>query len=212
MIKGQIDDCGPDMDVYTLRGEEERINRFQLKLEEITNDLLSVEDADGLDERTSHLEQLMHKLKIGVKRLAGSKEEKSSLTTSGVTEMSCVKLPRIETPSFDGNVLNWRLFWEQFNGAIHSKSHLSDSDKLTYLREALKNGPAKNVVVGLTQTSENYEEAIKCLKKRYDRPRVLHQAHVRKIQEAFSIKTGSGQELRRLHDHLSQHIKALKIS
>ena len=55
-------------------------------------------------------------------------------------------------------------------------------------------------------------EAIRCLQERYDRPRVLHQAHVRKIQEAFSLKTGSGQELCRLHDHLQQHIRALKVS
>ena len=57
-----------------------------------------------------------------------------------------------------------------------------------YLREALKSEPAKNVVMGLTQTSENYNEALRCLQKRYDRPRVLHQAHVCKIQEAFPLK------------------------
>ena len=127
-------------------------------------------------------------------------------------DMSGIKLPRIKIPTFDGNILNWRIFWEQFDSAVHSKSHLSDSDKLTYLREALKSGPAKNVVVGLTQTSGNYNEAIRRLQKRYDRPRVLYQAHVRKIQEAFPLKTGSGQELRRLHDLLQQHIRALKAS
>ena len=40
----------------------------------------------------------------------------------------------------------------------------------------------------------------------------MHQAHVRKVQEAFPLKTGSGQELRGLHDLLSQHIRALKAS
>ena len=113
--------------------------------------------------------------------------------------VSGVQLPRIEVPTFDGNILNWQIFWEQFESAI-----------LTYLRDALKDGPARYIVSGLTQASESYGEAIKCLQKRYDRPRVLHQAHVRKIQEALPLKTGSGQELRRLHDLLVQHIRALK--
>ena len=212
MVKGRIDERGLEMDVYALGGQEKRINDLQLQSKEIEKDILSIEDAPELEKRRVTLEQLLYDVGIEVSRLAGSKEDKPPLATSGMTEMSRIKLPRIEIPSFDGNILNWRLFWEQFESAIHSQSHLSNSDKLTYLREALKSGPAKSVVVGLTQTSDNYEEAIKCLKKCYDRPRVLHQAHVRKIQEAFPLKTGSGQELRRLHDHLSQHIRALKAS
>ena len=60
------------------------------------------------------------------------------------------------------------------------------------------------------QTAESYGEAIKCLRERYDRPGILHQAHVRKIQEATPLKMGSGPELRRLHHLLVQHIRALK--
>ena len=73
--------------------------------------------------------------------------------------MSGVLLPKIEVPTFDGNLLNWRFFWEQFESTIHSKTQLTDSDKLTYLREALKDGPARHAVSGLTQTSESYMEA-----------------------------------------------------
>ena len=71
-------------------------------------------------------------------------------------------------PTFDGNLLNWRMFWEQFESTVHSKTQLTDSDKLAYVREALKDGPARYVVSGLTQTSESYVEAIKCLQERYD--------------------------------------------
>ena len=40
---------------------------------------------------------------------------------------------------------------------MHDKPHLEEVDKLTYLRDALKDGPAKNVVKGLTQTAESYK-------------------------------------------------------
>ena len=141
------------------------------------------------------------------------KNETVAINTTGMPTTSGVNLPRIEVPTFDGNILNCRIFWEQFDSAIHSKYTLIDSNKLTYLRDALKGGPAKSVIWGrLTQTSASYQEAIKCLQNRYDRLRVLHQAHVRKIQEVYSLKNGDGQELRRLHDHLQQHIRALRIS
>ena len=163
-----------------------------------------MEDSEELEDRRANVAQLIYDLKINVDRLAGSKEEIPPIMVSRVTEMSSIRLPRIEIPAFDGNILKWRIFLEQFESAIHSKPHLFECDKLTYLRQALKSGPAKNIVMGLTQTFVNYDKAIRCLQKRYDQLRVLHQALVRKIQEAFPLKTGSGQELRRLHD-LSCH-------
>ena len=53
-------------------------------------------------------------------------------------------------------------------------------------------------------------EAIECLKSRYDRPRLIHQTHVRAILDAPPLKDGSGKELCRLHDVILQHRRALK--
>ena len=41
-------------------------------------------------------------------------------------------------------------------------------------------------------------------------PRLIHQTHVHMILEAPSLKDGSGKELRRLHDTVQQHLRALK--
>ena len=48
------------------------------------------------------------------------------------------------------------------------------------------------------------------MKSRYDRPRLIHQTHVRKILDIPRIKDGTGQELRKLHDTVQQHLRALK--
>ena len=132
----------------------------------------------------ANLEQLLYNLKIEKKRITNSW----------------------------WNILNCWIFWEQLDSAIHGKPQLTDNDKLTYLREALKGGPARNVIESLTQTSESYNEAIRCLQKCYDWPCVLLQVHVQKIQETSPLKTGSGQELHQLHDHLQQYIRVLKVS
>ena len=78
------------------------------------------------------------------------------------------------------------------------------------MQQAIKNGSAKPVFKGLSHSGENYNEAIDCLKSHFNRPRLLHHAQVRKIVEATSLKDGSGKELRRLHDTVQQHLRALK--
>ena len=83
--------------------------------------------------------------------------------TPGV--VSGVKLPKLEVPTFDGNILNWGIFREQFRVTIHSRDHLSDADKLAYLQHALRDGTAKNVMEGLTRLAGSYNEAIECLQK-----------------------------------------------
>ena len=126
-----------------------------------------MEDVEELEERKADLEQLLYNLSIEINRLVGTKNESPLPTVSGVTSMSGIQLTRIEVPNFDGNILNWQIFWEQFDSAIHSKPQLSDCDKLTYLSKALKSRPARNVVEGLTQTSKSYNEAIRCLQNCY---------------------------------------------
>ena len=79
-----------------------------------------------------------------------------------------------------------------------------------YLHNALKDHSAKHTIEGLTKSGEHYNEAVQCLKTRYDRPRIVHQTHVRRIVEAPSLKDGTGKELRTLHDTVVQHLRALK--
>jgi hypothetical protein len=79
-----------------------------------------------------------------------------------------------------------------------------------YLQHSLNSGSAKSVIEGLSRSGDNYLEAIECLQARFDRPRLIHQTHVRMISEAPSLKDGTGKELRCLHDTAQQHLRALR--
>ena len=94
--------------------------------------------------------------------------------------------------------------------SIHKRSDLTPAEKMVYLQNALKDKTAKSTIEGLTKFREHYEEAIKCLQIRYNRPRMVHQTHVRRIVEAPSLRDGTGKELRALHDTVVQHLRALK--
>ena len=83
---------------------------------------------------------------------------------TAATEAKALKVPKLEAPTFDGNILNWTHFWEQFSISIDSKSNLSDAEKFVYLQNSLRGGSAKNVIEVLSGTGENYTKAIECLK------------------------------------------------
>ena len=57
-----------------------------------------------------------------------------------------VKLLKISVPTFNGDIIDWRNFWEQLQVSIHKKEHLSVVEKLAYFKNTLKDGPAQNVI------------------------------------------------------------------
>jgi len=66
-------------------------------------------------------------------------------------------------PTFDGDILKWKSFWDQFSVSIHKRSDLTAAEKMVYLQNALKDKTAKSTIEGLTKSGEHYEEAVKCL-------------------------------------------------
>ena len=67
--------------------------------------------------------------------------------TSGTIE-SGVKLLKLEIPKFDGNLLNWRVFWEQFKVYVHARTQhtVPDHEKLVYLHSAVRDGSVKGIM------------------------------------------------------------------
>ncbi len=124
----------------------------------------------------------------------------ATLITHTASDARGVKLPKIDVPTFDGELLHWQTFWEQFSISVDNRSDITDTEKLVYLRHSLKDGSARNIIEGLSHSGDQYKEAIDFVKARYDRPRIIHQAHVRKIYEVPGLKDGSGKEIRRFHD------------
>ena len=89
---------------------------------------------------------------------------------------------------FHGDILQWKSYWEQFSVSIYDCSKLMKDEKLVYLQNSVKDKTTKGLIEGLTRSSEHHDEAVKCLLSRYDRPRVIHQAHVRRIIDAPPLK------------------------
>ena len=59
----------------------------------------------------------------------------SSVVVSS-TNSKGLKVPKLETLTFDGNILNWIHFWEKFVISIDSQSDLTDAKK--FVQNAIK--------------------------------------------------------------------------
>ena len=112
----------------------------------------------------------------------------STGSSPAASDSKGVKLPKLDVLTFDGNILNWCSFWEQFRVSVHNCSTLSDSEKLVYLQHLLKDGSAKSIIEGLSCSGDNYSEAEECFQALFDHPRLIHQTHVRMISEAPALK------------------------
>ena len=86
-----------------------------------------------------------------------------STCNSSNEEGKGVKLPKIDVPTFNGDVLNWTRFWDQFKVSVHDRTNISNAEKLVYLQQAIKGGSSKNAIEGLSRSGDNYDEAIDCL-------------------------------------------------
>ena len=92
-------------------------------------------------------------------------------------------------PTFDEDMMNWWMFWEQYEVSIHSRTWLTDAEKLAYLRHLLKDSPGWHIIKGFSGFGSEYQEAIECLQKHYDRPWLLH--HIKTGTVFNSTTTGA---------------------
>ncbi|KRY14835.1 hypothetical protein T12_909 [Trichinella patagoniensis] len=120
---------------------------------------------------------------------------------------SIVPIPKL--PTYDGDVLQFKGFWDQFEAAVHLREDLQDVTKLVHLRSCLT-GAAREAIDGVTTSAENYQAVVQLLHDRFYRPSDVLDAH---LLEILNMKTGvvKGKAgLLSLHDRLNRHIVELK--
>ena len=108
------------------------------------------------------------------------KNSGSGESQSSERNHSGMKLPKLELPSFYGDVLKFSSYWDQFSCAVHENKELSSVQKFTYLRSTLK-GTALKTNDGFEVTAANYNNAIQAILHRYGRKRIIVSSLVKLI-------------------------------
>ena len=121
-----------------------------------------------------------------------------------------VKLPKLELPSFNGDITQWTGFWESFSSTIDKCDSLADIDKFKYLQQALK-GNASETIAGMPISNSNYKEAIELLQKRYGNKQILISKHVETLLALPTIESSSDlRNLRYLYDKTEATVRSLR--
>ena len=129
--------------------------------------------------------------------------------TGGPTRLRTPKLPTLELPTFNGEVMKWASFWTAFSNQVGTRDEISDSDKLIYLRKAIKHQPTQDLLEAPREEEDSYAEVVKELKRRFDLPKEVHKNLVQRIMQLVPIKE-TQDDIKRLMDSVRRTLLSLK--
>ena len=162
-IPGMISEMPDPVDLCLLQQHDGQLRDLKLDLTRAADDLLTIDltDDHALLQLHAKLEEHVFDCGLQIKKTLAA--GMMSTTTTPVLVDKGVKLPKLDVPRFDGQLINWSSFWEQFQISVDEQTSLSDAEKLVYLKQALKGGSARSVIeVSLrrsVQTSSREPEA-----------------------------------------------------
>lgn len=150
-------------------------------------------------------EDLIAEINVTIRQNERNRTNSSSTNSENINITS--KLPRMELAKFDGNVLKWHQFWDQFSSNVHNRN-ISEVDKLLYLQSALE-GDAKQAIEGLDTTNKNYNIAVNTLTERYGKPSAIIDAHYVALYRIKTAVTNQVKDCRHVLNEIERHLRVL---
>ncbi|XP_053667870.1 uncharacterized protein LOC128718230 [Anopheles marshallii] len=162
---------------------------------------VNLQRVDDLWERYEQLqEQIVEK--------CATEDERKSTTVSNSLPRIDLKLPRMNLPTFDGDILKWASFHDLFDSAIHRNVSLQESQKLYFLKTNLSDEAAA-LISHFKIEDGNYEPALEKLKQRYNKPLEAAANQIDRFLNQTPMNRPSADGLRLLHDVSDEMIRAL---
>ena len=203
----------------------EAIADFDKRIDTLDNiqELIELElDGDELladIEKAADFRDVCRKQRTAAKRLLSdisttpAGEDVDCVSNHSASTQGCSReasLPKLELPTFSGDVTKWPSFWDQFTAVIDG-SDLPEVSKFVYLLSLLT-AEAKLSVKGLTISAAHYQIAKYILVQRYGRKERIIVTHV---QQLVNITvpgniTCENTVLWKLQDELLAHVRSLE--
>ncbi|UYV69493.1 hypothetical protein LAZ67_6003792 [Cordylochernes scorpioides] len=215
----------PNADLGVIKDQFSKLKDIDCKLKDLDQkmlDHLMLADAeeDTLNceiEEAEHYSDTFITLERRVRELIDSDNKidvKSLGSSNGSLMAKSYKLPKIEMRKFDGELINWLPFWEQFE-KIHEDTELHDADKFHYLVQSMQsNTRARELIESYPQTAENYAKAVQALKQRYGQKDLLVEIYVRELLKLMMANVRTPPDERRsvakLYDKLETQLRSLE--
>lgn len=184
-------------------------NRFESILDEINLIKIALKPDSSPDYACLESFEDLH---IRVKRVRNKINSFNSTVPSSheshVVASTCIKLPPIELPSFDGKTENWPIFYESFKANIHNNSKLSDAQRVQYLVGKLTHNALK-VTAGIVPTADTYKIIWESLVKKFQDKRSLGTHYLNNILD-LKASSHNASSLDSFIERYSASISAMK--
>ncbi|XP_071138753.1 uncharacterized protein [Mytilus edulis] len=118
------------------------------------------------------------------------------------------KLPKLNLPYFNGNLLNWQPFWDAYQSTIHDNQTQTDVQKFTYLQNQIQ-GIAAQCIAGLPLTSANYYQAVSILRERFGQNHKITNAYIQNLIDLPAPRSNAD-SLRNFSDRIECSIRGLE--
>ena len=115
-----------------------------------------------------------------------------------------MKLPKLNLPTFDSNILQWREFWDLFNSAIHEQE-ISNVTKFNYLKSSLHSAAA-TAICGIKVTNDNYPVALQILQDKFGKKEAIIEALYSQLQH-ISTTSNRFSEVKLTYDTIERILR-----
>ena len=141
----------------------ESINDIQTEFFKLHNAIIGlIEDVDDAfkveDEVRKNFETTLYHVKSVYHKIFVS----SSTASTEASTSAKIKLPKIELPTFSGDIITFTPYIEMYQSLIHRSAELTNIEKFNYLLASLK-GEALAFIQHIPVTSDNYTVAYNAL-------------------------------------------------
>ena len=200
-----LDKTALELKCLGLRKQDEKIRKLDGQIEDAIDEA-NVEEE--IDESTSFNAQI-DKALFSVDKLLQEVQNATLPEMQQVNPRANVgRLPKLELPTFDGNLKKWYDFWDLFEAAIHTRADLADIERFQYLKGQLK-GAALKLIEGFRLTGANYQTVLDLLQDTYGDKEEIIDAHINELAEMKSPHDDMD-ELETFRTDMESHLRELQ--
>ena len=118
-----------------------------------------------------------------------------------------MKLPKLQLPIFEGDILQWQEFWDIYNSAVHEQD-IPNVTKSSYLKGSLSSSAA-TAICGISVTNSNYPIAIHILQEKFGKREAIVEALYLQLQH-LPISMNRFSEIKNTYEVIEHILRQLE--
>ena len=118
-----------------------------------------------------------------------------------------MKLPKLQLPIFEGDILQWQEFWDIYTSAVHEQD-IPNITKFSYLKGSLRSSAA-TAICGISVTNSNYPIAIHILQEKFGKREAIVEALYSQLQH-LPISMNRFSEIKNTYEVIERILRQLE--